>query len=88
MQAQVMKETWFAMADSIIDGGKDPSDGKRRTRPFITFVPNDDGQLEQLSFDPCQFSRNSAAEVFIYVSFLCHIIIKRSASFQYSIKYI
>ncbi|CAH1777772.1 unnamed protein product [Owenia fusiformis] len=59
MSDEVSRENWYNMADNIT-GTIDIS--PNRNRAFMTFVPNDKHELEQLTFDVYQFKRDHKAE--------------------------
>ncbi|WAR00487.1 CNBD2-like protein [Mya arenaria] len=58
----VSQEAWFALVDNIAAANALTND-KKKGRAFVTFVPNENQELEQLSFDVTEYMRHKKAEV-------------------------
>ena len=58
------QEAWFALVDNIAAAAALTSD-KKKGRAFVTYVPNENRELEQLCFDVAEYMRHKKAEVSI-----------------------
>ena len=56
------QESWFALVDNLAAAAALTSD-KKKGRAFVTYVPNENSELEQLSFDVSEYMRHKKAEV-------------------------
>ncbi|XP_052793115.1 uncharacterized protein LOC128227315 isoform X2 [Mya arenaria] len=60
----VSQEAWFALVDNIAAANALTND-KKKGRAFVTFVPNENQELEQLSFDVTEYMRHKKAEDYL-----------------------
>ncbi|XP_046365970.1 uncharacterized protein LOC124141859 isoform X1 [Haliotis rufescens] len=58
---KVKKESWFTLIDNLV-ATTEIQQKKRGPRPFVTFVPNEKRELEQLTFDIGEYRRDRMAE--------------------------
>ncbi|KAI0232521.1 hypothetical protein LSAT2_017171 [Lamellibrachia satsuma] len=62
----VVNEEWYALIDSFTETPEGNTEHmKKRGRPFVTFVPNENKQLEELAFDKSAYSREFRADYLI-----------------------
>ncbi|KAK3607720.1 hypothetical protein CHS0354_016746 [Potamilus streckersoni] len=59
----VAQESWFAMVDNLAAAAA--LQNKKKGRAFITFVPDENRELVQLSFDVTEYMRNKKAEDYL-----------------------
>ena len=62
LEDSVSQEAWFALVDNLAAAAALTSD-KKKGRAFVTYVPNENRELEQLSFDLTEYMRHKKAEV-------------------------
>lgn len=62
LEDSVSQEAWFALVDNLAAAAALTSD-KKKGRAFVTYVPNENSELEQLSFDVTEYMRHKKAEV-------------------------
>ncbi|XP_045204783.2 uncharacterized protein LOC123557400 isoform X2 [Mercenaria mercenaria] len=64
LEDSVSQEAWFALVDNLAAAAALTSD-KKKGRAFVTFVPNENRELEQLSFDVTEYMRHKKAEDYL-----------------------
>ncbi|ESO93799.1 hypothetical protein LOTGIDRAFT_228569 [Lottia gigantea] len=61
IMAQMKKEAWFSLIDNLM-AAKALVHKRKPTRAFVTFVPNEERELIQLTFDVGKFKRDYISE--------------------------
>ncbi|XP_060589310.1 uncharacterized protein LOC132744572 isoform X2 [Ruditapes philippinarum] len=64
LEDSVSQEAWFALVDNIAAAAALTSD-KKKGRAFVTYVPNENRELEQLCFDVAEYMRHKKAEDYL-----------------------
>lgn len=64
LESSVSQEAWFALVDNLAAAAALTSD-KKKGGAFVTYIPNENKELEQVSFDVAEFMRHKKAEDYL-----------------------